>query len=513
MISISAHGQAPVPSISALNIPESKDPVNTGVSTDRPEVKKDGTVAPFVYEPVDPDFWKDVLEAMSEGNFEKVVSLGGNQMANRGSSSDEGLEGTLAAAMGLQKMRLSLAATQLYKEVVLKRTGSLMAQQALIGLDEIARIFFYDREDLGDDFLNNNEFGVVHPDTESFISFHTGLYDLTRGYRKWADAAFDKIREGTHWDYENKYLVALGEVARNRADSALEKFKFLAETEGVPSRVKTLAQWQHSRLLFEKGEFETVYKVLTGLTDLPARERGRLIMERAWTKYYLKDFSKALGLLEALKAPLFLKTYPNLEAYILKMVIYKELCHYESVVTVAEDFRTTFESAFGDIKKRKPLRKNPMLARMALLDLKLQWDANFIHQLREEKFEFQDYSFDDLPFYKNVLSEYKSKELQLQARIDSKLENEARNVAEQLIETEEQVAFLDYTSKLDSLRIVRKGENRDYKSEDVSKFSFEKIYWPVEHEYWTDELESYKVLISSRCGEKFGKPAFDEKSK
>ena len=61
-------------------------------------------------------------------------------------------------------------------------------------------------------------------------------------------------------------------------------------------------------------------------------------------------------------------------------------------------------------------------------------------------------------------------------------------------------------SKLDALRVIRRGEDRNYVSERIPTSTFDRIYWPIRKkfgitEHWTNELEDYKMLISSRCQE------------
>jgi hypothetical protein len=153
------------------------------------------------------------------------------------------------------------------------------------------------------------------------------------------------------------------------------------------------------------------------------------------------------------------------------------------------------------VRDRKDLTKNFRVGSLALLDQSLQYWANFIHQLRDEKAELKEYSWEDYPFYGKLLDAYEKKDAQVRDRLDRDLDLHARQASKVILEAEEQVTFLDYTAKLDSLRIIRKGETRDYRSEKIDYLKFNRIYWPVKDEHWTDELETYKVLIRSRCGE------------
>jgi hypothetical protein len=55
----------------------------------------------------------------------------------------------------------------------------------------------------------------------------------------------------------------------------------------------------------------------------------------------MKDYSKALGLLAVAQTPIFLNSFST-EFYVLKMLILRELCPYESVLETASEVRSDF---------------------------------------------------------------------------------------------------------------------------------------------------------------------------
>jgi hypothetical protein len=136
---------------------------------------------------------------------------------------------------------------------------------------------------------------------------------------------------------------------------------------------------------------------------------------------------------------------------------------------------------------------------LALLDRDLQDKANLIDTLRAEKETLKKYDWQRFIFYRPTLEAYSRRDNTVQRELDMILEPKVRDIAEQLLDVEEQMQFLDYTSKLDALRIIRAGEEREYKAQEVSFLTFEHIFWPVEKEFWWDEFDDFKTLISSRC--------------
>lgn len=471
-----------------------------GTTTEKPAILSAKEEGPFKYEPIDPDFWTRITEAEAEGNFPKIVVLAGDLLNEEDNgSTDEADEARLALGIGLSRMKLSYGATVILKGLAKSRNGSKIGEAALIELSRLAQERFYDQEEIAEDLLVSNEFAPYHSEVESFIGYHAGLYNLARGFKTWSDKEFGKIKPGTYWDYKLRYLKALGEIARDRVENGRQRLEELRIDEQVPKIIREKARLQVARLAFEQGDFRNSYQLYADL-DLPIRTKGRLFVERAWAQFYLKNYSKALGLLEVAKTPVFsVSDHP--ERYVLGMLIYRELCHYEAVIETAEQFRDRFGDALEAIRARGDLQKVPIIANMAMAHEKIQDEVNYLNQTRDEFRELQDYDWDEYDFYDQLLKAYEFKNTNQIGRIDHMIMEKSRQIALQIVETEEQIVFLDYTAKLDQLRIVRRGENRDYKSEQINFLRFDKLFWPVTSEHWVDELEDYTMLIRSRCGE------------
>jgi hypothetical protein len=136
---------------------------------------------------------------------------------------------------------------------------------------------------------------------------------------------------------------------------------------------------------------------------------------------------------------------------------------------------------------------------MALMNFQIQEEANFINQLRDELDRMIELDLNDFKFLKDYPKLYREKDKEVQARLDFRMERFFPQILDDILDSEEQVKFLDYTAKIDALRIIRKGEDRSYQSEQISYVQFDKIFWPVEDEYWLDEYDDFKVLIKSQC--------------
>ena len=489
------------PITTAQNLPKGKS------STVQPFLDKNEK--PYKYEPIDPEYWKVVEEKISSEGFLKIIEDGLELAEDYGPDSDDAIEGMLAVGVALRHLKLYYAATMVFKEVALKRISSELASKALYELALIDHESYLDPLEMVDDFLNSNEFGTLHPDIQSFVSYYVSMNDLIVGFRNWSKIEAAQVKSDSYWAHKTQYLKALNEITQNKLDEAEARLTRILQNPDVHARLKNRAELQIARISFERKDFIKASNIYKKLEDFPQRERGRILLERAWSNYYLKNYSESLGILQGLKAPFYMVSAAP-ERYVLEMIIYKQLCYFEKVSDVAKEYYNVFGDSIKDIKKRRDLKKNKVISQFAMTNMRLQEQANFINQLREELEMIKELDLKDFKYFKDIEKKYADKDSEIQKRLFFMLDQVYPHVSEEVLDSEEQVKFLDYTAKLDALRIVRKGEERHYKSESISYVEFDKVYWPVEEEYWNDELDDYQVLIKSQCDQSMPSSSGDE---
>lgn len=489
--------ESDAPPTSTQDVPP--DQVTSGKSVDLSKAFLKEEVKPYSYVPIDAEFWYKIQASIAEGNPISALIDGAKMEDSAGTDTPEGGEGQLAMAIAFRERKLYYASFELLIRLAKDRIGSSLGEAALFELGKLTTETPYDQEALNH-LLVGNEFASLHPDVESFVSYHKAMDLLQLGFSEWAQVHINRIKKDSYWDYLMQYWTAVGEVSRDRIDNALAIFQKLMETQNLPPRIFEKTALQYARLIFEQGDFQTSFAIYNSLGLTGVREIGRIQLERAWVHYYLKDYGKAMGILTALQAPYF---EPSLtfERHILEMIIYRELCHYEAVKYVAGRFRSNFKSSLNAIRWRKPLRHDKALFNLAVLNREIQDPANLVDQVRRELAMIKEYSWDQFTFFKPLLQEYSRIDNILQSRIDIQLEEKTRSYANELLDAEEQILFLEYTSRLDELRVRRGDDDSTYRAQDISYITFEKIYWPADGEFWWDEMPDYLMKISSRCGE------------
>jgi hypothetical protein len=451
------------------------------------------------YHPINVPFWETVHLGLRDGAFADIIPIANEQGNRVKKDSSESYEARLATGLALKGMGLTYLATRILGEVLKNSLGTDIGIQALSGLEEIARSGLVDEDYLYGEIANDLEFDALPHPMSDFISYEQGLYDLLRGFDKWSDANFAKIAPGSYWDFKLKYYYALKDVQKDKMDSALEKFTSIATNDAAPADLKGSAAHQQARLIFEKGDYPAAYRVFKKV-NLSPRERGIILLERAWSKYYQKDYSKALGLLVALEAPYFDPSRTP-EPYILKMLMYKELCYYDAALSVVGEFNKHFGRSIQAIRKRGDLRRDQVIVNLSVLDQSVEKWVNFLSLLKDERKMLNDHNWENYIFLKNSKRTYEFEMDRVRNQLDWILKDKVRVSADQLLDWQEQLNFLDYQTKLDSLQVVKPKSEIPYKSEEIPRYKFDKSYWRNSGEIWFDELEDYKVFVESQCQE------------
>ncbi|MBK9294041.1 MAG: hypothetical protein IPM57_06285 [Oligoflexia bacterium] len=451
----------------------------------------------YEYKPIDKELWGEVQKALKENNFNRLVKLSQEKSRSVKKDSLENAEAQVVLGMGLTNAKVYFGATAILSKAIKEKIGTEVAKLALSEIEAISKTNPIDEDAIYYELLNDLEFDNLDPDLQDFVSFHQGLYSQQKGYAKWSDEDFKKIRLDSYWDFKLKYINAIKDVSDDKLDQAIEKFSQISQSTVAPEKIKTDATHQYARLLFEKADYPQAYKIFKTVTLNP-REKGLILLERAWAKYYQKDYGKALGLLAALDAPYF-DPSRSPEQYILKMIMFKELCYYDAAFSVLSEFNKRYAHSLRAIKKRQDLRKDQMLVNMAVIDKKFEKLVNFLDSLKTEKLLFKEYSWDGYGFYNEILRKYDLKIKEVTDKLNWLLLDKTRQAANTLLDWKEQLTFLDYQTRLDSLRVLRPKDEVDYKPEEIPRMTFDKMFWESSGEFWIDELENLKMFVESKC--------------
>ncbi len=214
-----------------------------------------------------------------------------------------------------------------------------------------------------------------------------------------------------------------------------------------------------------------------------------------------------MGLLHALRAPSYARFFLP-DAFILRGIIFKQLCHFIPAKRSVREFRSTFGRPLQDLRRRVPLEQIRVVEqRGATQDGAIARRTELLRQLEKERelLDKFDSTWEDVELDKHLQRLY-DLELREQARlwrIDFKGSSDAAGLT--LLESEEQMNLLDYEVGLDIFKRLKAEEARlGAEKPLVIPYDSENVYYEFDTDFWNDELHSYEFFVNSRCFEAAG---------
>ena len=454
---------------------------------------------PFEYQSVRNNFWKVIDSQLKQGQYDEAMAVIFNQEV-KDMKPNEKAEVYLALAEVAVRTDHPYLATILAHEITHIFPLSNQAIKSYFLLEEILRKnAVYDDLIIGETIIDqdiNFDNKKFPAELKGFLGYLFFQSHRAQNFSKWEQQAKKFIAPNTEWSFRLDYDRALYELYNDRFDESLRIFETLMNNEQASEYLRKKAKRQYARLIFEKGEFQKAFDMLKTL-QFEQDDRGSILLERAWTKYYLKHYSKALGLLTALDAKLF-DSSRTPETEILKMLIFKELCHYDSVFEIKTKFDRRYKKAIEDIRGRKNLALNREIMQLALQRPALKNYSAFIGGLRQD-LQWAKKKGTNGQLMEDLQTKVALKDRQMQDILSLKIRDQLRKSSDELLDWNEQVNFLEYQTRVDSLRIRRSDKELNYRPETIPLITFDRLYWSYKGEVWLDEIENLRVLVTSRC--------------
>lgn len=302
------------------------------------------------------------------------------------------------------------------------------------------------------------------------------------------------------------YQVSIGGIPIYRRAPRFEArapmIKAVVQRRNAVRKINGRALHALARLLYEQKRYAAAYDTLG---KIPRRTElsSEILLERAWAKYKAGDPHRSMGLLFALDAPVYRNLFAP-EKYVLRALIYRRFCHFRAAKIAARRFRLVYSSTLQAIRGGKSLPRLKSIRRAALrrgttLRLFLFYRSLIDEVGRIRKIDL----WKKKGLQGHLLRIYLRKRQQTRALLERSLEHSSRRVAEEMLDTEEQVNLLEYEvgqaifQRVDDTSGVAKAR----KSAAKVPISSTRVYYRFTGEYWTDELPRYKFNIEDRCVE------------
>jgi hypothetical protein len=400
--------------------------------------------------------------------------------------------------VSLEKLGFSHAAVDTFTKIVTSKPNTKIVVYILSYFDNLSRNKPFDQEMLIAQALNSTDYGFVDDDLAAMVHYHQGIYDTRNGHAEWAEGHFSSIPHDSIYYASYLYQHAVEQTRKNEIDSALTLLESLLALPNVDETLVDTAHWTSARLLFERSEHQKAIEHYKAIKT-PVSEQASFLLERAWNQYKLNKPQRAMGLLYAFEAPDFRRFFTP-EMFILKSLIYKSLCKYESTLSTVDAFYARYQKALDAVYDRK-LAADPETKTILYLilndeSIKRQWA--FVRLLETETVLLQ--TLDDQALRNHLSAIYTLKLEQSAKRLRLNVDREYERLANLLLEYEENINLVRYESGVDQYQSASDLRYREVKPEKSASSSYKgKVVYQFQGEFWNDEFDDYKVHLSDEC--------------
>ena len=394
-----------------------------------------------------------------------------------------------------ERLGFSYAASLWYLDIARSRRDVELVDDAVAGLEEISREYAYDRQTILKGFIATADISGLPAQQRAFVSYHQGVDSLRRGLRKWARDAFAEIPENNPYGMRADYVLAVRQLARYDLEEGRERLEGLLEEE-LPSDLRTKVRRTLARTEFEEKDYEAALEHYRAIQHR-APDHPRLLLEMAWSHYYLGHYRRALGLLIALDAPVYRELIAP-RRYLLEALSLRELCQFGPARKAATRLEQRHGGALEDLYEGRPLEESTALRQAAGLRPGGRPVAEFRDRLQVEEAKIDELADDIGPalteklrgIYAHGLAEAKRREAE-------ELSDEMRHLAQELLSAEEGVQLILHEL---GVALLRGQRGSTLEESDLTAGTGDRpVRYRFAGEFWTDELDDLVVQLEDRC--------------
>jgi hypothetical protein len=448
---------------------------------------------------IGPEVFDQGVKLYYEGDYIDAAAKLWDYLAGNQPGADKYGYAEYFLALSLDGLGLSHAAMEYYYNVAKNRTKPELLPDALSAIEKISRTKPVDVDLILKDLVYDTNFGFVRKDLRNFIEYHQGLLDYRNGFIRWGRIHFAGLSKDSYYYYKAKYVQAVYEMVKYNLADALKIFTEILESDIEQADVVNSTRQSVARILFEQKKYAEAYAMYEQI-NAPIEKQATVFLEEAWAQYYLKNYQRAMGLLYALESPAFFR-YFNPEKFILKALIYKNLCHYNVAKDAVAEFFMQYGESVQSVYDRVDLEKDPILLDAALQEPTLIELSRFQRLLDTEVSELANFesSWKDSGLLAQLTRVYELKNAAINRQMKDQLDASVRMVAEKLLEYEEQMNLLEYEIGLSIYKRIKGMPLQTEKEKGKIPLSGVRTYFEFDGEFWNDELHNFRFFIEDRC--------------
>jgi tetratricopeptide (TPR) repeat protein len=395
-------------------------------------------------------------------------------------------------------MGLEWAAAMLYRDIAKARRNLELLPDAILGLQRIVETGVYDEDMLVTSFLASEDFGHLPDEVDGFVHFYKGLDLARRGRDDWAEPHFDAILESSPYWARAQYVHAVRLVADGNYTAAIEALEKLEKVENIQEDQRREVVRSLARIAFDEQRYEQALGYYQQLQEL-APDDPDILLEMAWTDFYLGDSRKTLGLIVALDAPVH-EEFISPARYLLEALALRRLCQFGAAREAAVRLERRYQNVLDDISKGILPEDIPELVKAARLRGRSEQNARVMKALDVEEGIVKASHFD--PGLRRYLTDlYDRGRAEADKRESELIGRDVAELTEELLWADEGVRLIVHELGVSMLRGRRRPAGVDEMPAVEVPITGDRVFFEFEGEYWTDELDDLLVVAEDRCAD------------
>ena len=401
-------------------------------------------------------------------------------------------------AQSLEGLDLEWGAGMVYRQIAKARRNMELVPDALNGIRRIAESDIYDEDTLITSFIAGEEFPDLSGDVEEFVLYRQGLDLARRGADDWAEKRFELIPPTSPYAAEAEYVRIVRIIADGDYGQAIDRLEALKEFDNLSDSLRTKVERALARIAFEERRFNDAlahFETLQGL----APDDPEILLETAWTHFYLGDSRKTLGLLVALDAPVHSK-HISPERYLLEALALRRLCQFGAARKAAVRLERRYKKSLEQLSTGHLPQDIPQMRDAARFRGVSKQNSLLLERLHIEKELLEDMEGslgESLYAYLTNLYERGIREADI--RLEEQLAVDLQGLSEELLAAQEGVRLIVHELGVSLLRGRRRPAGAKEKEAMEVTLTEEKVFYTFSGEFWTDELDDLVVISEDRC--------------